>query len=318
MAEVASHARTLSPALLEEAARWYVQINDDGVREADRQAWQQWLAADTLHRQAWQEMQKLERRFADIPSGVVLPALAASQSRRRAIGTIALLLSIGALSLASYELLPWQNWQADYRTRTGERRRITLADGGTLDINTASSVDVRYNAATRLLQLHAGEILVQTARDPENRPFIVQTAQGVIRALGTRFTVRGDGEITSVAVFEHAVAITTAQGVTRQIDAGQQVQFRNDSITEPVVADPARTQWQEGRLIAIDQPLGDFIRELARYRPGYLGCAPEVANLRLSGAFRLHDTDAILANLTASLPVRITFVTRYWARVERL
>jgi transmembrane sensor len=69
-------------------------------------------------------------------------------------------------------------------------------------------------------------------------------------------------------------------------------------------------------LVAIDWRLGDFITELARYRPGHLSCAPEVAELRVSGAFTVDDSDAVLANLTASLPVRVRSFSRYWVRVE--
>jgi transmembrane sensor len=58
------------------------------------------------------------------------------------------------------------------------------------------------------------------------------------------------------------------------------------------------------------------LAELSRYRPGYLGCAPEVAGLRLSGTFLLDDSEAVLANLQDSLPVHVRRLTRYWVRIE--
>ena len=69
-------------------------------------------------------------------------------------------------------------------------------------------------------------------------------------------------------------------------------------------------------LTVIEWRLGDFIAELSRYRRGVLRCAPSVASLRLSGAFRIDGTDTILENLSQSLPVSVRFVTRYWASVE--
>ena len=74
--------------------------------------------------------------------------------------------------------------------------------------------------------------------------------------------------------------------------------------------------WSQGMLTVIDWRLGDFITELSRYRPGVLRCDPGIANVRLSGAFRIDNTDTILENLSQSLPVTVRFITRYWATVE--
>ena len=41
--------------------------------------------------------------------------------------------------------------------------------------------------------------------------------------------------------------------------------------------------------------------------------AVEIARL---GAFRIDDTDTILQNLGASLPVKVRYLTRYWVSVE--
>lgn len=70
-------------------------------------------------------------------------------------------------------------------------------------------------------------------------------------------------------------------------------------------------------LIASDWRLEDFLAELSRYRPGRLVCDEQVADLRLSGAFHLNDTDVVLENLANTLPVRLRYLTRYWVRVEK-
>jgi len=48
-----------------------------------------------------------------------------------------------------------------------------------------------------------------------------------------------------------------------------------------------------------------------------LSCSPDIAGLRISGTFLLDDTEGALANLEASLPVRVRRLTRYWVRLER-
>ncbi|MCY1425657.1 Protein FecR [compost metagenome] len=65
-------------------------------------------------------------------------------------------------------------------------------------------------------------------------------------------------------------------------------------------------------LLAQNQPLGDFLRELSRYRSGLLRWEPALEALRVTGSFRLDDTDRVLALLAASLPLEVRSRTRYW------
>jgi transmembrane sensor len=44
-------------------------------------------------------------------------------------------------------------------------------------------------------------------------------------------------------------------------------------------------------------------------------CDPAVAGLRVSGVFRLDDTDAVLAIVAETLGVRVVSRTRYWVTV---
>ena len=85
-------------------------------------------------------------------------------------------------------------------------------------------------------------MLVDTARDP--RPFYVQTPQGRLQALGTRFSVRLERDLTFLAVYQGSVAIHPAAARTRTvIDAGQQVRFSREAIAASEEADPAREAW---------------------------------------------------------------------------
>lgn len=45
-------------------------------------------------------------------------------------------------------------------------------------------------------------------------------------------------------------------------------------------------------------------------------CAASVQGLSISGAFRIDDTDTVLENLSQALPVRVHYLTRYWASIE--
>lgn len=313
-------ARQLLPReTLEAAAHWYVQLNDAGLPARERAAWEQWLATDISHRLAWEQMLALARQLDGLPSDVAMPTLSSALvQRRRAIKKLlGLALSVGALGALAPRIEPGLRVaRADHRTAVGERRHLQLSDGSALDINTDTALDVHFGPELRMLRLWHGEILVQTAADPALRPFEVHTDQGAVRALGTRFSVRSESGHVRVAVLEDAVEIRPLAGRAMRLESGQQTRFSQQE-TAPVTAlDAGEGAWHDGRLIAIERRLDDFLAELARHRPGKIRCAAEVAGLRLSGAFRLADTDAVLDNLAASLPIKLRYFTRYWVSVE--
>jgi len=216
--------------------------------------------------------------------------------------------------------LPWAAWSASQRTAVGERREVRLADGGALWLGTATSVDVVYDTHWRRIVLHGGEIQIDTATDTvvPARDFVIDTAWGRLRALGTRFNVRQSREGIELAVFAGAVEIRPrAAGLAPVIvPAGQQVTLTRRGVSAPGVADPARQAWSRGLLVAEDLRLADLLAELSRHRRGYLGCASAVADIRVVGTYALDDTDRVLAALTATLPIRLRAVSPWWVRVE--
>ncbi|MFT4243184.1 MAG: FecR domain-containing protein, partial [Acidovorax sp.] len=219
----------------------------------------------------------------------------------------------GTAAWLGWRHLPWAQWQAQHATATGERRSIALADGGTLLLDTRTTLDVDYGAGWRRLRLHGGAILVTTHADPQTppRPFVVDTPQGRILALGTRFEVRTEGNATTVTVLEHAVQATPREqpAMPRPVRAGERLRFSATG-TQDLRPAPAGTgAWAQGQLIATDMPLADVTAELARYRRGWLSCDPAVAGIRVSGVLPLADTDQALAALEEGFPVR---VVRQW------
>jgi transmembrane sensor len=314
-----AHAQPLDFATLEAAARWYVdlrgEVPDDAVREAHRR----WLERDPRHVQAWERLARLQDKLGQLSPAVARPTLAGVRAKRRdVLKVLSILLMAGGAGTLAWNTTPLRTLMADQRTGTGERRRVRLDDGSQLHLNTATAVDIRYSAHLREIRLLEGEIQIETSPDALARPFVVHTAEGSIRALGTRFVVRHDAEQTLVSVQEHAVDVRCADlsGPAVRVDAGQQLSFRRDVIDVVQRATAQADAWTRDMLVVNDWRLGDFVGELQRYRPGHLGCDPAVAALRISGAFHLASTDTILDNLTSTLPVRIRRFSRFWASVE--
>ncbi|KAF1024094.1 MAG: Protein FecR [Paracidovorax wautersii] len=316
----------LDAAVIREAAQWLVRMHAGQASAADAEACRRWRAASPAHEQAWQKAERLRRQFGAVPPALGVPVLTrpAPARRRAAVKAMAVLGLAAPVSWLAWRQAGEAGWGADYRTAVGERREVALADGSRVLLNTATALDVAFTAQARRLHLRRGEIDVRTAADRQSpaRPFEVHTAQGRLLALGTRFVVRvHDDGWTELAVLAHRVQITTAgSGAQRVLEAGQRVRFSAGVIeaAQPLAAGWAAAgapAWAQGVLYADDQRLGDFLAELARYRPGLLRCDPAVAGLRISGAFQLADTDAVLAALQAALPIEVVRRTRYWVTV---
>lgn len=316
----ASSERTEQP-VIEQAAHWLVLLHAGELDAEGRQALAAWRARNPAHEQAWRAAESLAGTLRAIPPDVGMQALEnGRRAQRRSIAK-----GIGLLLAApTAGWLGWRQWgvdlAADFRTATGERRDVRLVDGSHLHLNTASAADVRYDAARRRVVLRSGEILVQTASDTvqPSRPFVVQTEHGLIRALGTRFIVRREsGDQTVVNVLEHAVEVQPARGgAVLRVEAGQRLRFTEHAAGQIETATAGGDAWQRGNLIADRQRLADFLAELSRHRPGVLRCAPEVADLRISGVFQLDDTDRVLAILEETQPIRVRRHTRYWVNVH--
>jgi transmembrane sensor len=102
------------------------------------------------------------------------------------------------------------------------------------------------------------------------------------------------------------------RGPVFSLRAGQQVSLQAMGAGRLEPFDVLAPGWRDGVLMAQNQPLGDFLRELSTYRPGLLRWEPELESLRVTGSFRLEDTDRILTLLAASLPLEVHRRTRYW------
>jgi transmembrane sensor len=315
-----------------EAVAWYARLCSGSTTDVEREGWRQWHDQHPDHQQAWLRIEAMRAALRQVPANIAAPALrmtAEARSRRHALRGFALLASTGTLGYVAWRGAGEQGFArpllAQYRTGIGQQREVQLADGSRLILNTGSAVDVRFSGTERVVRLWAGEVLIETAHQRQQqgqevvgaadaRPFIVQTAQGSVTALGTRFTVRQFDGLTEVAVLEHAVALRVSgpQDNPVLLHAGQQARFSATRIGAPQPAADNAGQWQSGSLLVNDRSLAEVLAELSRYRHGRLGCDAAVARLRISGVFPLADTDRALALLTRTFPLRQRSITRYW------
>ncbi|GAB3484905.1 FecR domain-containing protein [Azotobacter salinestris] len=303
----------VSERVAQEAVRWLVELQD-GADEQVRRDWQRWREADPEHERAWQRIESVNRRLRGLPPAAARAAVegAPLHGRRQVLRMLGLAaVAAPALWLAGRQT---PTWLADYRTAVGERCDIDLADGSRLSLNTDSAVNL-YRGS-RGLELLRGEIQLEVA--PGATPFAVTTAQGSLLAGPARFNLRQYADHCRLGVLDGTVQVRCAGRPDLQatLAAGQQIRFERLWLGRPQPLDTAISAWRSGMLVAHDMRLADFLDELARYHQGWLGCDPQVADLRLSGTYPLRDSLAILAMLEVALPVRVSQRTRWWISVQ--
>lgn len=309
----------VSAKVLDAAIEWQLCLDSGAVSAEQQHAFAEWLAAHPEHARVWQQLNGLDIRLASAAAQPARQALLHSARRsgaRRFAGTaLSLLLAGGVLLGLLAQQRPLGDYLADAHTARGEQRELQLSDRSRVRLNSASALDINFSANERQLHLRSGEILVQTAPgDP--RPFVVVTEQGRLRALGTRFLVRREGDNTRLTVLQSAVAAHPVEGASeRIIQAGEQVLMQRQQLGQAQPAALGADAWSHGMLVADNLRLDELLDALSEYRSGYLGLDPILAELRISGSFPLHDSDTALAALPPSLPVRIEQLGPWWTRV---
>ncbi|WDR35067.1 FecR domain-containing protein [Pseudomonas serboccidentalis] len=298
---------------LEEAADWLIRLSEGELSDAERAEWEYWKSSTPERSRAWARAQLLQNKLGGLPPSLAMSALDRPNSpeRRAALGKLAMILAILPAGWGSWKLAESQQWSADYRTAVGQRRELTLADGSKITLNTDSAIDVLFDASQRHIHLREGEILVQTAPDnsPSRRPFLVSTRQGRMQALGTRFTVRELQPRTHLAVLEGAVKVELAdnrQGTPLIINAGQRTDFSSRTFGQVSTADRNVGAWTQGMLMADKMRLADFVGELTRYRRGFVRLDPAIADLRISGAYPISDSQRTLNMLAQTYPILVS------------
>lgn len=307
-AQVDGQARQLA----REAAQWLAR-QDAGELDADGALQlQRWRARSPAHEALWQKAEQLRQRFSQVPPPIGLSCLdRPDPQRRKLLGQALALSAVAPLAWFTFRQLPMMPWGADLATATGERRGVELADGSRLQLNTASAVNIAFDAGQPRLQLLRGEIAVDSVG-----PLQVHTRDGRILAGASSFCVREDPQDCQVSALRGELRLLPQHGAQSVLRGGQRTRLSASQVAAPQTFDPQMPSWQQGVLIVEAQPLGQFLRELERYRPGVLRWQPRLERLAVTGTFALDDTDRILALLAASLPLQVRYHTRYWVSLS--
>ena len=307
--------------VIDNATRWIVLLRSGHASEADWQAYRQWRAQDPRHEQLCAQLETRLGVFkvpiAQGVSGKVLQqALTTPGTSRRKLlqGALACTgVALGASLLVSQRTALGE-LTADVSTGTAERRTVSLPDGSELFLNAKSAVDLDFSGPHRIVRLLDGELRVKGAVNPAS-PFQLVTRQALIHVLGSDLTVRErDGQGLLVAL-KGALQIARQGQETLQLQTGHEVSYDRYGFSPVRVMSLGAAAWVDGLLEVRDVPLAQIIEALRPYRGGVLRIDPAVAELRVSGMFRLDKTEQVLDTLARTLPIQVLRRSDYWVTV---
>lgn len=318
----------------EEAALWVARLDSRGALSSqDEAALSQWLSASALHRDAFEQMALLwhggdildELNYQDEDSDA--PAeKAASGARKWWISTAA---AAAVLFISAFTI--FQAWDGGpamhtghYVTLVGEQQTIGLADGSSLILNTNSEVRVDYTEDTRSITLLRGEAHFDVAHEPE-RPFLVYARDGIVKAVGTAFTVLLHDRKVEVTVSEGVVALLarpSPQDVSPEtivpdedlaplaaLTVGESAVFAEavESVTRmSEEALDRKLLWRGGFLAFAGEPLATVVADVSRYTDIQIEIDdPALEALPIGGYFRVGEVEDMFESLEASFGIRV-------------
>jgi transmembrane sensor len=337
------------------AAEWLIRRDSQEWSASDQVALEEWLNASTLHRVAflrleltWEDTDRLKALAAGVrtdgppPPGKwnltpffdqsdadpspARPPLSEGEGVRKqqsyrmgkglrlAIAASVLLAIVSGLYTYQAGILTGDR----YTTPVGAIESVPITDGSKVTLNTDSQIRVTLTETERRIELKHGEAFFEVAHDAR-RPFIVRVGNKRVIAVGTKFSVRRDGnDDIQVVVTEGKVRIENARETTNSGDDGTASTFLTPGaiarasdagvLVQRKTLPEAEEQlsWRAGILQFRNQTLADATAEFNRYNSRKLVIDnPSIAALTIEGNFRATNLDAFARLLETGYPIRV-------------
>ncbi len=283
-----------------EAAALFARWRSSAVCPEEQAGFQVWLAEDARHAAAFDAITGVWDLVGGLNHARPMRYVPPPRTNRRTV-----LFGAGFLAAAALGTGLWMMERGEsYSTAIGEQRRVALADGSWVTLDTDTQITVWLRAGRREIILEQGRAFFEVAPDAR-RPFIVTAGAASVVAIGTAFGVSRQDASLSV-ILEHG-RVNVALGASKNFDL-----VPGDRLVS-TPGEPARLDhpdlsllmaWRQGRLGFDGETLAAAVAEMNRYGRRPLVIAdPAIANLRISGLFNAGDSDAFAKSVAALLPV---------------
>lgn len=296
-------------ALRDTATEWFVRLQSDALTEQEKQHFFAWLHQSDQHQRAYIEVERFWDSLSLLENSAQASVSASQAKRKRPMLAYALAACITLFMVGTIAYLNLFTFGHEYVTQVGEQHQWLLDDGSKITLNTDSSLRLAFNDERRLVKLERGEAFFEVAKDAQ-RPFIVHTEHGIVRVLGTQFSVHQATHGSVVTVLEGRVGVTAES----ELESASQSNYTPDFTLTPnqqtvlskaqpsaeitAVDAASRIAWREGKLVYRGESFASVLADINRYYPGEIRAGDErLAQLKVAGVFQLNDKAATLRAL---------------------
>jgi transmembrane sensor len=297
-----------------EAADWLITQEDEPLPSEDRARFEAWLGESDGNKGAYWRLeaawQEADRIRALGPHDAQLLAEPPRLWRRVSRGLLALAATVAlaaglwtltprlAQHLPSFEQEEPVSQQA-FATALGMKKLIGLQDGSRIQLNTLSVVRAQITPRRRDVWLDKGEAFFDVAH-LKGQPFIVHAGDRQITVLGTKFSVRRDGDKVTVSVLEGRVRVDELKDnrlLRSSVIVGGNIAMAQGAATLVTERSEEKVQdtlsWRTGMLTFDQSPLPAIAAEFNRYNPKKMVIEGDgLEAVRISGTFPAEQPDA--------------------------
>jgi len=207
--------------------------------------------------------------------------------------SIALLIGIGYLF----------NQTINYKTGYGELMSIKLPDSSEVILNSKSKIEYEKKKwkEKRTLTLD-GEAYFKVNK---GSLFTVDTDNGSVTVLGTKFTINSGPDIFEIVCYEGKVNVKTANS-SKIIAKGEAMRIVNNTIENWDLKQHAPS-WLQNESSFISAPLSQVINALERQYNLRINSESIDTSLRFTGGFTHYDMKTALSIVFNSMGIKFTF-----------
>ncbi|MBC3916045.1 FecR domain-containing protein [Undibacterium sp. CY18W] len=305
----------------EQAANWLARRDSGNWSDEQETAMQAWINEATAHRIAylrlksvWQRANRLSSLKMPQQYSVPKPRAAFSllTGWRIAAGVL-VIVGAGTLVVSSDILTP----ATRYGTVLGESKTLALPDGSRLALNTNTHIRTQISSEKRLVWLDSGEAYFEVAHDTK-RPFVIEAGKSRVTVLGTKFSVRRDGDQIKVNVVDGRVQVSNsdAKSPSQPLPENAVVMTKNETLetgngqlvvnhktTEQIMR---QLDWRQGKLVLDDMTLAQAVSEFNRYNQKKLVILDASAGqIKIAGSFNVDNVDGFARLLHQGFGLKI-------------
>lgn len=312
-------AQGLPKEITNAAVEWLLE-KQDGFAPGRAAQFQAWCEADPRHALAIDKAKRTFSLLGGLPSRkdelserLEIGAKTEMNAARRRFWRLGWTWAAAAVVvvLASLTSVWWygqsQVHEYNYVSNASRPEKLVLDDGSFVDLNANTTIRTRMLPRERRIALQEGEAHFSVAHD-SSRPFIVDAAGIMVRAVGTAFTVLVREQQVEVLVSEGTVEILDPRrevATPSQLGvADRTIIDRGDTKATPVVEKVDEKQlrealsWHSQVTTISSRPLRDIVELFNRRNTLRIVIAdPELAERNLGGSFTLDQPKAFVRAL---------------------